>query len=258
MLKFKERFFVSKLISYKELLITKEEKKELTVEDVAKIQFIYENFEFKFINWSFIKKFTLSQLQTFLCYQFKKLEDLETLLMNDYNIKEFVTEILQKNRGDFGIYISRMIKLNYKIEQINFIIKNEMYFEKYHDMFDYDEFVEKVSKLGFDHKIELVTNCSINFLEFIRKLYSITECYVLIATKKIIEFEFSEKELLEFIKLCHSNGFSVYEIYTLMSLDKVCECGFPLDFEFLREEIKKGKDKEKILDEQIENLIRFQ
>lgn len=259
MLKIKDYFTVRKLISSRELLISKEEEKELTGKDVSKIKFIYENFEFMWINWSLVKKVSLEQLIIFEKYNYDNLEDVITLLTNNYNIKEFITEILEKYRWSFVPYISRMVKLTYTLDQIKFIIENEMYFYKYHDKFDYYEFVDKVSKLGFDYRKEIVTTCSINFLESIKKLYSIAECNVLIAAKNnIIEFEFSEKEFLDFIMLCHNNKFSAYEIYTIMSLDKVCEYGYPIDFDFIMDEINKGKTKEDILEEQIESLLIYQ
>ena len=77
-----------------------------------------------------------------------------------------------------------MIKLNYSIDQIKFLLERKMLYNSYNVKYNYYEIFTEYTNLGFDPSQENVILYSTSFLKKIREIYSITECYILTNIKQ--------------------------------------------------------------------------
>lgn len=159
-LNFKDLIYVKKLILSGKLLISKKDRKALTEEDVSKLSFINETSADKKIYWRLIKNVSLDEIKKLFIYLTFDLHELNIFLNNGYDIEKFIEEILMVYKDNYSEYIIKMIKLNYTIEQIKFLLENKMLYNTYHCHFDYYEIFDEYTNLGFDPSKKSVISCS--------------------------------------------------------------------------------------------------
>ena len=246
MLNFKERIYVKKLIFSKKLLISKKDREKLTKGDIFKLRFISGISGDEKIYWHFIKNVSLDQMKQLLRYLTFDLNELNIFFSKWYNIQKFIEEILMVYKDSYSRYIIKMIKLNYSIDQIKFLLERKMLYNSYNINYNYYEIFTEYTNLGFDPSQENVILYSTSFLKKIRKIYSITECYILTNIKQK-KYYYKEDEFLNLILLLHDNNFSVYEIFTL------CNIGCDIDIDDIRTELIARKTKDQIFEKYIFN-----
>lgn len=132
---------------------------------------------------------------------------IEGMFYNNYDIKKFVDEIVKKHPNSRRTVREMLIK-NYSIEQIQFLLNNNMYYIEYHDTFDYDIIVKECKNIGYDVTKSYCNDYSIEFLKFLREINTIDECYEILRSRP---WSMSIKEFENLCKFLHDKGFTAFE-----------------------------------------------
>lgn len=179
MLKLKDRLYVKRLIKSGYLYITKQEGENLTDEDIKKIRYVMKEIPVLTIEFSLLSKISSSQLSEIVsCYKFHWTQ-LCSLIRKGYNLENFIDKIVKKY-PDYSDNVSDMILHGYTIEQMEFLLKNNMIYCMYHNEFDYEDIFKRCQEIGIDVTKEYCNRYPIEFLEILRKVGTPKECYELL------------------------------------------------------------------------------
>lgn len=235
-LNFKEKRFLNKLLKNGILVDFENEENNISAVEIEKLRFIISKFkDDKFeISYEFIKKLSIHEIIAFEMYT-DKWKNVEGILKDDYDLKELLSKIIfpyliakastpmdkviidqLANACNIDEIVLNEHALNYEysklyyimfnsegytIEQIIFLLDNNMIYPTYyHDTFDYDEILNVLKKNKLDYTWYSYGYFS---LEFIKKLPSY---------KKMFKDEAELKEVLDkLLNYCKSNNYSRYE-----------------------------------------------
>lgn len=200
MLKLKDKLYVRNLIKKGRLKITEQDKLNLTEEDIKKIYYIEKRTYNYPIKFEVVKQFcflhTLEMLIDFYDIYWYIIEDKFYKGFNWEKFADKIAIVYLKSVNDISYYLDRMLSKEYSIEQMEFLLKNNMLYSDYHDTFDYDVIFEECKKIGCDVKSKFCNDYPIDFLIYIYNHISVGYCKKILEAKPYsTSFEIYEKTL---------------------------------------------------------------
>lgn len=185
MLKLKDRLYVKRLIESGYLYITKQDKENLTDKDVEKVRYVLKKDKFAYITFNYLSRVSFSKLCNLIACYGMKWDCIEKVIYKGYNLDKFIDKIVKKY-PNYSDNLSDMISCGYTIEQMEFLLKNNMIYDMYHNEFDYENIFKRCQEIGFDVTKEYCNRYPIEFLEILRKVGTPKECYELLDEARFV------------------------------------------------------------------------
>lgn len=236
MLKLKDRLYLRKLIKFNEVYITKQDKK-ITDEDIKKIRYIRKIDCFANVEVKLLSKISLSQLFEIMgCYGLDWYKVVR-LIEKECNLEEFIYKIVKKY-PNYSDKVSDMIFYGYTIDQMEFLLENNMIYNMYHNEFDYEDIFKRCEEIGIDVTKEYCNGYPIEFLENLRKVGSPEECYELLDETG---FFASTNDCIDICNLLIDKEFKLYEIILVIKKGfKVEQLKFYFSYGGTKEELMRN------------------